>query len=60
MAEQAKILVVEAEENKLDDEGKTPRWRRWEACSLCEQSYHGVVRCALGLAATMSALGPTI
>ena len=23
-------------------------WDRWDTCSLCEQLYHGVVRCALG------------
>jgi len=25
-------------------------WARWYACGLCEQDYHGVVRCALGWA----------
>ena len=28
----------------------TGRWERWSTCSLCEQDYHGVVRCALGWA----------
>ena len=46
LAEQAKILVAEAVENNLDDK----RWHRWHTCSLCEQNYHGVVRCALGWA----------
>ena len=27
---------------------KNKRWMRWDNCSLCEQQYHGVVRCALG------------
>ena len=25
-------------------------WTRWHTCGLCEQQYHGVVRCALGWA----------
>ena len=49
LAEQAKILFEEAEENNLGDKAKN-EWRRWHRCSLCEQSYHGVVRCALGWA----------
>ena len=48
LAEQAKILVAEALENNLDNKVKSERWRRWDTCSLCEQEYHGVVRCALG------------
>ena len=48
LAEQAKILVAEAEENNL--EVFKERWDRWQACSLCEQKYHGVVACALGWA----------
>ena len=50
MAEQAKILVAEVEENKLGDKVWNERWNRWVTCSLCEQRYHGVVRCALGWA----------
>ena len=50
MAEQAKILVAEAEDNNLDDKVLNERWKRWEECSLCEQNYHGVVACALGWA----------
>ena len=49
LAEQAKILVAEAEENKLKDE-MNERWGRWDTCGLCEHQYHGVVRCALGWA----------
>ena len=50
LAEQAKILYAEAEENNLGAKVLTERWRRWYLCSLCEQHYHGVVRCALGWA----------
>ena len=50
LAEQAKILFAEAEENNLDDKVQNERFRRWESCSLCKQKYHGVVRCALGWA----------
>jgi len=45
LAEQAKILYAEADENNWDPE---PRWARWRECSLCEQRYHGVVAGALG------------
>ena len=37
LAEQAKILVAEAEENNLGDEGLNERWKRWYTCGLCEQ-----------------------
>ncbi len=53
LAEQAKILVAEAEENHLDD----TQWHRWYKCSLCEQDYHGVVSCALGWACWKTYLG---
>ena len=33
------------------------RWRRWHTCGLCEQSYHGVVRCALGWACWKTYVG---
>ena len=33
------------------------RFQRWYACSLCEQRYHGVVRCALGWACWKTYLG---
>ena len=33
------------------------RWRRWVTCSMCEQDYHGVVRCALGWACWKTYLG---
>ena len=57
LAEQAKILFAEAEENNLGWEAKNPRWARWCECSLCEQEYHGVVRCALGWACWKTHLG---
>ncbi|CAH0369058.1 unnamed protein product [Pelagomonas calceolata] len=52
LAEQAKILVAEAEENNKDSQ-----WHRWHTCSLCEQQYHGVVRCALGWACWKTYVG---
>ena len=57
LAEQAKILVAEAEENKLDIKVWNERWDRWHTCSLCEQEYHGVVYCALGWACWKTYLG---
>ena len=57
LTEQAKILVVEAEENNLSNKVFNERWRRWDTCSLCEQDYHGVVRCALGWACWKTYLG---
>jgi len=57
LAEQAKILIAEAEENNLDDNVLNARFRRWHTCSLCEQSYHGVVRCALGWACWKTYVG---
>ncbi|CAH0373410.1 unnamed protein product [Pelagomonas calceolata] len=50
LAEQAKILLAEAEENNLDVKVQSERWVRWYKCSLCEQRYYGVVLCALGWA----------
>ncbi len=50
LAEQAKILFAEAEEDNLALKVKNARWQRWEKCSLCEQKYHGVVSGALGWA----------
>mmetsp|Transcript_11130 Transcript_11130/g.30357 ORF Transcript_11130/g.30357 Transcript_11130/m.30357 type:complete len:309 (+) Transcript_11130:676-1602(+) len=57
MAEQAKILFAEAEENNLGVEAANTRWRRWDTCSLCEQDYHGVVCCALGWACWKTYVG---
>ena len=57
LAEQAKILLDEAEENNLGDKALNARWGRWHTCSLCEQNYHGVVRCALGWACWKTYVG---
>ena len=50
LAEQAKILMDETEENSLGFKVQNERWGRWYTCGLCEQRYHGVVQCALGWA----------
>ena len=57
LVEQAKILFAEAEYNNLDWEVCNERWHRWDTCSLCEQRYHGVVKCALGWACWKTYLG---
>ncbi len=57
LAEQAKILCAEGEENNLYGKALDERWRRWHGCSLCEQDYHGVVYCALGWACWKTYLG---
>ena len=57
LAEQAKILVEQAMENNLDHKVKNERWARWDRCSLCEQRYHGVVKCALGWACWKTYVG---
>ena len=57
LAEQAKILVAEADENNLDLKVQNERWDRWNTCSLCEQDYHGVVACALGWACWKTYVG---
>ena len=57
LAEQAKILVAEALENNWDNSRFLPRWHQWVTCSLCEQQYHGFVRCALGWACWKTYVG---
>ena len=57
LVEQAKILCDEAEENNLGTKAFNERWRRWDTCSLCEQMYLGVVRCALGWACWKTYVG---
>ncbi len=57
LAEQAKILVAEVEKSNLAGKDKMARWKRWEACSLCKQQYHGVVFCALGWACWKTYVG---
>ena len=59
LAEQAKILFAEAEENNLDIEVLNKRIKRWEKCGLCEQEYHGVVKCALAWACWKTYFGGT-
>ena len=57
LAEQAKILVAEGEENNLSIDALNERLRRWHTCSLCEQKYHGDVKCALGWACWKTYVG---
>ena len=57
LAEQAKILWAEAEENNLGAKARKERWARWYSCGLCEQQYHGVVDCALGWACWKTYVG---
>jgi len=57
LARQAKILVEEAEERDLLGDAFHARWARWHTCGLCEQQYHGVVRCALGWACWKTYVG---
>jgi len=57
LAEQAKILCDEAEENNLGHEVLNEKFGRWRRCSLCKQDYHGVVHCALGWACWKTYLG---
>jgi tetratricopeptide (TPR) repeat protein len=57
LAEQAKILWEEVEENNLGEKAMQERWMRWHTCGLCEQQYHGVVEHALGWACWKTYLG---
>ena len=57
LAEQAKVLVAEAEEKNLRGDALNERFDRWSECSLCEQNYHGVVYCALGWACWKTYVG---
>jgi hypothetical protein len=57
LAEQAKILIAEVEENNLGVKAFNERWDRWHKCSLCEQEYHGDVKCALGWACWKTYVG---
>ena len=57
LAEQAKILVAEAEENNLGDKVLNERWARWDSCGICKQQHHGVVACALGWACWSTYVG---
>ena len=57
LAEQAKILFAEAEEDNLGSKAKGERFHRWDTCSLCKQQYHGVVSHALGWACWKTYVG---
>ena len=57
LAEQAKILYAEAEENNLGMKAIHARFQRWSTCSLCEQNHHGVVLCALSWVCWKTYLG---
>jgi len=57
LAEQAKILVAEVEDNNLGVKVLNERFARWYTCGLCEQGYHGVVKCALGWACWKTYVG---
>jgi hypothetical protein len=57
LAEQAKILRKEAEDNKSDVDVRNERWARWHTCGLCEQLHHGVAYCALGWACWKTYVG---
>ena len=57
LAEQAKILVAEVEENNLGPKVFNARLERWYSCSLCKQRYYGAVWCALGWAAWKTYVG---
>ena len=41
----------------MGDKAKEARFQRWHKCSLCDQSYHGVVKCALGWACWKTYVG---
>ena len=57
LAEQAKILYAEAEENNLGLKVLDERFARWHTCGLCEQQHHGVVKLALGWACWKTYVG---
>ena len=57
LAEQAKSLMDEVEENNLSDRALEKRWERWHKCGQCEQNYHGIVACALGWACWKTHVG---
>ena len=57
LAEQAKILVEEAEENNFGNEAMQARWDQWDTCGLYKQRYYGVVAHALGWACWKTYVG---
>ena len=57
LAEQAKILVRRPRRTIWALTALNERWARWHTCGLCEQDYHGAVRCALGWACWKTYVG---
>jgi len=62
LTEQAKILVEGAEDlatgtTRADCDAFNVSWGKWSHCGLCEQQFHGAVRCALGWAYWKTYLG---
>ena len=57
LMEEAKALVAEARDHRIEGERMASRWERWHRCQLCGQDYHGVVLCALGWACWKTYLG---
>ena len=57
LMEQAKVLVAEARDHRIEGERMATRWERWHRCQLCGQDYHGVVLCALGWACWKTYVG---
>ena len=50
LAEQAKILVADANEKNYDEKRWNSCWDRWAVCNLCNQRFLGVTRYAIGWA----------
>ena len=48
LAQQARLANENDPAHTGPLEDYSSRWGRWHTCGLCEQSYHGVVACALG------------
>ena len=44
------VLANEYDPSRTGPIDTGAQWARWHTCPLCEQSYHGVVSCALGWA----------
>ena len=57
LAEQAKILFAEAEEDNLGKDAINENFGRWYRCGLCKQEYHGVVSYALSWACWKTYVG---
>ena len=57
LAQQARLANENDPAHTGPLEDYSSRWGRWHTCGLCEQSYHGVVACALGWACWKTYLG---